>query len=86
MYINNDVASYYQSIATLQSNQLRALVQDSVDSYQALFERHIPVVEVDAQQDQTRWSNPAVFIVEMVIVDGESFFAGLWAGSAHFLA
>ena len=71
VYINNDVSAYYRSIATLQGNQLRALVQDSIGAYQALFERHIPVMEVAPQQDQARWSHPAVFVVEMSILDGE---------------
>jgi dynein heavy chain, axonemal len=38
--INADAAAYYRSIATLQSNQLRELVQRSIDAYVALFDAH----------------------------------------------
>jgi dynein heavy chain len=33
LYINGDAEAYYMSIAILQSNQLRHLVQDSMDNY-----------------------------------------------------
>lgn len=38
--INGDADAYYRSIATLQGRQLRQLVQDSVDAFVDLFERH----------------------------------------------
>lgn len=38
--INADSEAYYRCIATLQGNQLRQLVQDSIDAYVRLFEQH----------------------------------------------
>jgi dynein heavy chain, axonemal len=38
--INGDAEAYYRSIATLQGNQLRSLVQDSLDAYVQFFEAH----------------------------------------------
>ena len=36
--INGDAEAYYRSIATLQGNQLRRLVQDSLDAFVTFFE------------------------------------------------
>ncbi|KXZ48211.1 DHC-9 protein [Gonium pectorale] len=71
VFINGDADAYYRSIATLQSNQLRGLVQRSLDSYVALFEKHPPRDEVDPQQDRLMWSVPPVFVLDLVEVDGK---------------
>lgn len=38
--INGDAQAYYRCIATLQGNQLRRLVQDSIDAYVTLLAQH----------------------------------------------
>lgn len=38
--------AYYRAVATLQSNQLRSMVQKSLDSYVSFFTKHEPVMDV----------------------------------------
>ncbi|GFR45764.1 hypothetical protein Agub_g7181 [Astrephomene gubernaculifera] len=71
VFINGDADAYYRSVATLQSNQLRGLVQRSLDSYVELFEKHQPRDEVDPQQDRLMWSVPPVFVLDLVEIDGK---------------
>ncbi|KAG2490029.1 hypothetical protein HYH03_011494 [Edaphochlamys debaryana] len=74
IFINGDADAYYRSIATLQSNQLRSLVQRSLDSYVALFQQHPPREEVDPQQDVLLWSVPPLFVLDLVEADGKPSF------------
>ena len=67
--INGDAEAYYRSIAVLQGNQLRRLVQDSVAAYVAFFERHRGVDALDPQQDTLLWSVSAVFTTQLVVGD-----------------
>lgn len=71
IFINGDADAYYRSVATLQSNQLRNLVQRSLDSYVAFFKKHMPVEDVDPQQDKLMWSTGPVFVLDLVENDGE---------------
>ncbi|GLI65190.1 hypothetical protein VaNZ11_008652 [Volvox africanus] len=74
VFINGDADAYYRSVATLQSNQLRGLVQRSLDSYEGLFRKHGPRDEVDPQQDVLMWNVPPVFVLDLVEVDGKPAF------------
>lgn len=38
VFINGDAEAYYRAVAMLQSNQLRGLVQRSLDSYVGFFQ------------------------------------------------
>lgn len=67
LFINNDSEAYWRSVATLQSNQLRTLVQDSLDIYVAFFESHPAVSQVDPDATRLLWHQPAAFRVELVI-------------------
>ncbi|CAG9464833.1 unnamed protein product [Pedinophyceae sp. YPF-701] len=66
VFINNDAAAYYRSIATLQSNHLRGLVQASLDAFVAFFQAHKRTEEVDPHGDTLMWAQPAAFHLEMV--------------------
>ena len=57
-----------------QSNQLRALTQRSLEAYVAFFSRHPPVPQVDPQQDTLLWRGPAVFVLDLVVVEGQPAF------------
>lgn len=46
LFINNDSEAYWRSIATLQSNQLRQLVEDSLSAFVGFLESHPAVPEV----------------------------------------
>ena len=70
LYINNDAPAYWRSIATLQSNQLRSLVQDSINAYVAYFESHVAVDEIDPLGSNLLWSQHATFKVELVVTEG----------------
>lgn len=74
VFINGDADAYFRSIATLQSNQLRELVTRSMDSYVAFFSRHVPVDDIDPQQDRLLWSVPPVFELELVEDNGEEWY------------
>jgi hypothetical protein len=60
-----------RSIATLQSNQLRGLVQRSLESYVSFFRTHEPVESIDPHQDTLLWDVPPVFVVELIVTDGK---------------
>ena len=73
LYINGDAEAYYMSVALLQSNQLRQLVQDSMDAFVAFFATHTlnrTQLEPDPRGDQALWSVPPAFVVELKVVDG----------------
>ncbi|KAF5833108.1 hypothetical protein DUNSADRAFT_10689 [Dunaliella salina] len=74
VFINGDSDAYFRSVATLQSNQLRSLLQRSLDSYVAFFAKHQPVAEVDPQQDKLLWSVEPAFVLEMVEHEGRPSF------------
>ena len=57
-----------------QSNQLRGLTQRSLEAYVAFFSRHPPVPQVDPQQDTLLWRGPAVFVLDLVVVEGQPAF------------
>jgi hypothetical protein len=59
-----------RSIATLQGNQLRALVAASLHDYLEFFRQHKAVSPVDPQQDTQLWSCQAVFETVMVAAEG----------------
>jgi dynein heavy chain, axonemal len=67
--INGDAEAYYRCIATLQGNQLRQLVHDSIESYVKFFEQHPGISDVDPQQDTLLWSRPAIFKTQLVVGD-----------------
>jgi len=74
VFINGDSDAYFRAVATLQSNQLRSLLQRSLDSYVAFFAKHQPVPEVDPQQDMLLWSVEPAFVLEMVENEGRPSF------------
>eukprot|EP00892_Ulva_mutabilis_P009855 jgi/Ulvmu1/7241/UM035_0028.1 len=63
--INADAAAYYRSIATLQGNQLRQLVNHTLQHYVEFFEQYQGVDQIDPQQDTLLWSKPAVFNLQI---------------------
>ena len=76
LYINGDAESYYMSIAILQSNQLRALVQDSMDLFRTYFEQHIlskEAMEPDPLGDRLMWSCLPGFVVELKVLEGAEY-------------
>eukprot|EP00854_Cymbomonas_tetramitiformis_P002297 gene2297-3019_t len=74
LYINGDAEAYYMSIAILQSNQLRTLVQDSMDTYRKFIEQHElseKAMTPDPQEDTLLWScKPAFWVYLMVTTEG----------------
>lgn len=68
--INGDTEAYFRSVSTLQSKQLRQLVQDSLDAFVAFFQRFAPSAEqqeVDPQQDSVSWTHPPAFSVKLAV-------------------
>ncbi|MEW5299252.1 MAG: hypothetical protein WDW36_002285 [Sanguina aurantia] len=65
VFINGDADAYYRSIATMQGNQLRGLVQRSLQAYVAFFQLHAAVPQVDPQQDTLLWSVPPLFVLDL---------------------
>ena len=66
--VNGDADAFYESIATLQSNQLRGLVQKNVDAYAAFFESHDVsdrLTTCDPLSTIHAWSKPAAFVVRL---------------------
>lgn len=55
-----------------QGNQLRGLVQRSLQAYVTFFQLHDAVSQVDPQQDTLMWSVPPVFVLDLVQTDGGS--------------
>ncbi|MEW5311652.1 MAG: hypothetical protein WDW38_003348 [Sanguina aurantia] len=70
VFINGDADAYYRSIATMQGNQLRGLVQRSLQAYVTFFQLHGAVPQVDPQQDTLMWSVPPVFVLDLVQANG----------------
>jgi len=76
--ISGDSDAYYRAVAVMQSNELRTLVQDSLDQYVAFFKGHQPTEEqmaVDPQQDKHMWSVPPCFTVQLVPGKGGYLFS-----------
>jgi len=74
-----------RAVATLQGNQLRQLVAESLKSYLSLFRQHVATTKKQQQQPPTagglvppldphgavaRWAVPAVFEMELVVESG----------------
>ena len=75
--IGDDVDSFYRCISTLQSNQLRGLVQEGLDAMQDFFAMHMPTEEnrcVDPLQDTHMWSTQPVFKLKLEVVDSAYVF------------
>ncbi|DBB17910.1 TPA: hypothetical protein ACH3X3_002922 [Trebouxia sp. C0006] len=86
IFINGNSDAYYSSIATLQSKQLRQLVQDSLNSYMAFFEQYRPatkpaVAKADAEKaEKESWECTPGFAVELVVEgDGYTGFSPTFA-------
>eukprot|EP00878_Enallax_costatus_P013463 GHUV01014078.1.p1 GENE.GHUV01014078.1~~GHUV01014078.1.p1 ORF type:complete len:1340 (+),score=424.03 GHUV01014078.1:252-4271(+) len=63
--INGDTDAYFRAVATLQSNQLRGLVSNTLQDYLAFFRQHKAVHPLDPQQDQQLWSCLPVFEMDL---------------------
>ncbi len=55
----------------LQGNQLRGLLQRSLDSYVSFFKKHAPVEQIDPQQDRLMWNVAPTFVLDLVDIGGE---------------
>lgn len=64
-----------RSVATLQGNQLRALVASSLWDYLALFRQHKAVQALDPQQDAAMWSCKPVFEIQLTAAQGRVLLA-----------
>jgi dynein heavy chain len=66
--INGDTEAYYRSVASLQSIQLRGLVQHNLDAYVAFFDSHDPPdthLACDPQAEKLSWSVPPAFVIRL---------------------
>lgn len=67
--INGDADAYYRSIATLQGNQLRGLVSDSLTAFVDFFRQYVAVEGLDPQGDTLLWAVPAAFNLDLLIAE-----------------
>ena len=63
-------ATPFMCMPPLQGNQLRELLQRSLDSYVSFFRKHAPVEEIDPQQDRLMWNVPPTFVLDLVEIGG----------------
>jgi dynein heavy chain len=66
--INGDTEAYYRSVASLQSIQLRGLVEHNLAAYVAFFDSHDPPdthLVCDPQAERLNWSVPPAFIIRL---------------------
>ena len=66
--INGDTEAYYRSVASLQSIQLRGLVQHNLDAYVSFFDSHDPPdshLECDPHMEKHKWSVLPAFVIRL---------------------
>jgi dynein heavy chain len=67
--INGDADAYYRSITTLQSNQLRGLIRDSLSVFTSFFAQHQPVSQIDPQGDTLLWAVSPAFNLDLLVAE-----------------